>query len=286
MGHGHGHGGDGHDGFDHSSGHFDGHGALAPHMCHFAFDGGHAGMETTEAIVIGHAFCDLMDNGQVHVHVDNGVHDNGQHFGHGVGTGDGTTFHQDEDLEKQSFGIVVVGHGHIDLHAAIATSLARQGLIEHFALQGVKRRMNDLYQTLQPIREATQSREALMPSGYYPNATGLTSEWRSYYQLGTPTVLQKLMGKKATVRDPKVRTYVEVESSSWFFAETGDYETRILVKVVSPVIYESRVGEYGYRKEELETHLAAARNFANDMLSTLRSAKPSQAALDLRASFR
>jgi hypothetical protein len=261
-------------------GHFDGQGELAPHMCIHAFDQGDAGHTTAEAVVISHCFGDnaLGHNNSAYGEADTTFNHEGD-VGHNA---DGATCFQVGGLEKQEFAIVVVGHGFLNLGNAIKQYLLSQKALEVMGRQALPKPLNNHYSTLKPIRKESKTSPAIMPEGYFPGANGTTTDYRSLWQMGTQGLLASLLGWPAK-RNPKIiRTYMEISATQWFYGSTGDYETRLLVRVVSPVGYNPILQAYCHRKGELASHLTLAQNLANHMLEELRAAKPTENAVARR----
>lgn len=109
----------------------------------------------------------------------------------------------------------------------------------------------------------------MMPDGYYEGATGITTETRSFWQFGKRSVMDKISGKPGQL-DPKARWNIDVSVTRWYYAESGDYETRILASVWSGFICKTEDAD------DRIVHLKAAREFIKQMLATLTKATPNE----------
>jgi len=227
--------------------------------------GNHAGEVTIDAIIVGHSF----STASATPHIDASV------SGHGVGgvpegtmEGNGPSFGGPIDLGRTNFGILVVGFGYCDWETMARSILVKSGLVECFNLQPP----NPLvapprhYDWLLPINfknPLVKVPDPVMPKGYYQGATGSTTVWRTNWEIGERSALGAMFGYEAT-RRVGVRTYLEVEVTLWYFAEAGDYEIRIVVRVIG-----------GKERGELMDHLRAARGFCQTMLKALQKTPPS-----------
>lgn len=274
---------------DHGS--FDGHGhdghnghgtdAITGHMSglDFGFDHGHghAGEATHDALVVSHSFC--ADHDGHGMGVDNGVSLDGHFGGHGMMSAMGASFAGAINPSNNAFGIAVVGHDYLDHRSIVRHLLAKAGLLELFTQQGDRKRVDQSYQVIKPVRAATQSKAAVMPSGYYEGATGLTREWRSFWQISERTFADKLFGRPAK-RDSKARWNIDVSITQWFYAESGDYETRILASVWSGFMNTTT------DMDERIAHLKVARQFIKEMADIIGAVSPNEHSRKFRAALK
>ncbi len=269
-----------HDG--HGVGGFDSHGngAITGHMSGvdfgFGHDHGHAGAATADALCFAHSFCANHDGG---IAVDNGVSLDG-HFGsHGMMSAMGASFAGALNPSNNAFGVAVVGHDYLDHRTIVRQLLTSAGLLELFTPQGDRKRVDQSYEVLKPVRAATKTKEAVMPSGYYEGATGLTREWRSFWQIGELTIADRLLGRPRT-RNPKARWNIDVSITQWYYAESGDYETRILASVWSGFMNTTTDA-----KERIE-HLQVARQFIKEMAGIIGAVSPREHSRKFRAALK
>lgn len=264
-------GSDGPEGFDGSGlGHFDGHGFEGIDGVYDGFDFGQSGegQATFDAIVVSHSFC---SNHSHSGDVDNGVDIGQSHFGgHGNLDGIGATLTGALNPSKEVFGVAVYGHSYIDLTDVVTTALRSRQLMELYTPLGGRKRVPPTnHFAILPRRPASKGQPALMPHGYYPGATGLTTHWRSFWQLGKQTFWDKLAGKPLSL-DSKRRWNIEVSVKRWYFGEADDYETQVLANVWSP-----HMGRNSNSQDRLE-QLAIARDFIKDVAERLGRCTPSE----------
>lgn len=261
--HGHGHDGHSHGGFGHDKG-----------FAHSVFDlnfghGHHAGATTFDAIVVGHAFGDF---GMHSPHIDSHVCGHSDfHAAPGTMDGNGPSFEGPIDLNRTNMAILVVGLGLIDWETAIRNKLIALGTAECFNLQPPNPIVSPArrYDELLPVNFKAPTLKVPnpeMPKGFYPGASGSTEIWRTNWQLGQRSWLEAKLGRPA-VRVTGVRTYLEVEVTEWSYVEAGDYELRLIVRVIG-----------GKDPSELRDHLKVARELCQAMLKTLKNASPSDSA--------
>jgi hypothetical protein len=117
---------------------------------------------------------------------------------------------------------------------------------------------------------------SIMPDGYYQDATGSTTLFRTYYQVPNP---------KAS--DPKefdktAHTYLELSAVLWRYKETTDYETRFQARIVFQPEWSTEKQAWGYRKEPFDRHQRAAIIFCKRMLKALLNSPPTNLSLQLR----
>jgi hypothetical protein len=267
-------------GFDGDGGH-DGHGhfgladGLGGHMSSFgcSFDGhGHDGLVTHEAIVVAHSFSDHSS----HVNVDSTVDIGHAHFGgHGLMSAIGTAFDGAIDPSKEAFGLVLVGHDYIDTRSVVVNILRSLGLMELYTPQGSRKRIDQYYTDIMPMMAAKGGEAAVMPDGYYEGATGMTTQWRSFWQLGKQDFIDKLCGRPLQLNS-RVRWNIDISITQWYFAESDDYETRVLANVWN--------GDHmGATAEHRAAHMEAARAFVKQMALALSIRPPSARSRQYRA---
>lgn len=249
---------------------------FAPHVSElaFAFDhDGFAGHSTVDAIMVAHAFD---AHGHNSAHVDSHVGMNGHFTSEHVSLDAvGATFHDAAKKGKQYFGLVVVGHGYLDLIAQAKLALAKAGLVEMLAVpQGYNKRCQETTSSIKPLQPKSKQSEAVMPSGWYEGANGLTTEWRAFFQVGEKGIgdfLARTPGKLPK----RCSTIIEVEMLHYFYGDKNCYETRIGVRVHSQKMYVPAIGDYVSRGPEVSAHLKSAASFCETMAKALHQAKPS-----------
>jgi hypothetical protein len=236
------------------------------------FGGQHAGEVTFDAIIVGHSFTSVSAT----PHIDSSV------SGHGVegvpgGTmeGNGPSFDVPINSRRTNYGILVVGLGNCDWESKARAALTKLGLAECFNLQPPNPLLSPPrhFDRILPINftnPAVAVANPVWPKGHYQGATGSTTIWRTNWEIGERSAVGALFGHKAT-RKVGVRTYLEVELTVWFYAESGDYEIRVVVRAIG-----------GNNQAELMDHLTAARGFCKVMLKVLQATPPSRDAREWR----
>jgi hypothetical protein len=124
--------------------------------------------------------------------------------------------------------------------------------------------------------EETDGVTYIMPDGYYKDATGTTTPFRTYYQAGL------VNAKGVPEFDKNAHTWLEISNLDWRYFETGDYETRFQVRVVYTPEWDTQKQAWGYRKEPFERHQAVAIRFIKRMLEELHKSPPSDLSIKLR----
>jgi len=274
-GHGGDHGGHGHDGHGFGFGHDKGfaHGVYDLNFGH----GGHAGATTFDAIVVGHAFGGFDSHGHS-PHIDS--HVSGHCVGHaaeGTMEGNGPSFDGPVDVNRTNLAVLVVGLGRLDWETAIRKKLVELGAVEVFNLQPPNPRISPArrFDELLPVNFKAPALKVITPEltkGFYPGATGATTLWRSNWQSGQRTRVAAWLGKPATRLDG-VRTYLEVEVTCWSYVEAGDYEIRLVVRIVG-----------GKERSELVNHIKVGRELCKHMLTMFKATPPSEMARVFRSS--
>lgn len=247
-----------HDGFgvsDLDIGHGHGHG-----MGHT--DGGghnHGGHVTSEAMMVAHSHCDHQGWAGSFNHLEIDVNGGFAHDGSPDAVYGGAKSPEAEalfrenvrkalkDPQRRFYGAHVVGHGDLDVPAAF-TAIAKElfmtrvcTVIGSFVpIDEIKRQLTDWNGAipLVPIdaemmtpRDIERRLGCRVPAGYYDGATGFTRVWRQYWQVGARKGFWPML--RRTVLDRNQKTYVEVKTITWFFAEAGDYETRFEMRIIS-----------------------------------------------------
>lgn len=127
-----------------------------------------------------------------------------------------------------------------------------------------------------PYDAATHGQRA-KPNGWYPGATGSTSLVREYWQIGKR---KSTFGKLEF--DETASTYLEVSVITWNFAEAGDFETKLEVRVISAPEWSPADNAWGYRSKPFEAHQRVAIAVYTKMMEQLVATKPGRAAEILR----
>jgi hypothetical protein len=236
---------------------------------------GHHGLDTPEAIVAFHSFCSDHNS---HFNVDSSVDIGHPDFGgHGLMSAIGTTLSGPVDHSKEAFGLVLVGHDYIDIRSVVANTLRSLGLMTVLTPQGNRKHIDQYYDVIMPMMAARGGEAAVMPDGYYEGATGITTQWRSFWQLGKQDFGDRFCGRPLQ-RNPKARWNIDVSITWWYYAETDDYETRLLANVWNG-------GHMGATAEHRAAHMKAAQAFVKLMAQALSLRTPSARSRRYRANL-
>ncbi|MBP9091837.1 hypothetical protein KBI23_12505 [bacterium] len=120
------------------------------------------------------------------------------------------------------------------------------------------------------------------PAGYYPEAAGLTRVFKQYWQVANKSPWWNVMGGKAKF-DRSKSTYVEVSIVTWFFADIGDYETRVDITVVSLPVLDQTDKVWARRRTPLVDHQLAAERVCHQLFEALKATPPSAYVLAKRS---
>lgn len=268
-------------GFDGDAGH-GGHGhvglpdGLDAHMSSFGCccDGhGHHGIATHEAIVAFHSFC---SDHSLEINVDSSVDIGHSHFGgHDLMSAIGNSFDGVVEHSKEALGLVVVGHDYLEVRSVVVSILRDLGLMELYTPQGSRKRIDQYYTAIMPMMPAKGAEAAVMPDGYYQGASGMTTQWRSFWQLGKQDFVDKLLGRPLQLNS-KARWNIDISVTQWWYGEADDYETRILANVWN--------GDHmGATAEHRAAHMEAARAFVKQLAQALSLRPPNARSRQFRA---
>jgi hypothetical protein len=115
------------------------------------------------------------------------------------------------------------------------------------------------------------------PNGWYPGATGSTALIRQYWQVGKR---KRFLGKPEF--DDQAGTYLEVSVIIWSYYESGDFETKLEVRVISAPEWSEHEQKWGYRGVPFATHQRVAIKSYTAMMDLLIATKPGLTAELLR----
>lgn len=275
-----GHGGDGlgHASFDHGAG---GHFGLSHDVGH---SGEHAGHVLHEAVVFS-----FSHGGHGHGHSDYGAsiaHSHGTHHEHhspGALSRQGMKPNEldgalDNAENARTFVVHVAGHGHVE----------QMGCFYRIALDYDLIRLDDRRPNFEAVAQTKfeiadwniwgdLAGNGTKPSGYRDGFTGRTTFTKQFWQIGK----RKRFWNKPQL-DNKAMTCLEVAFVVWHFDQTADYETVLLLRVVSYPVYDHKDGQWGFKKIPFEKHQRVARKVAERIFETLRSIKSPEGSRLLR----
>jgi len=116
-----------------------------------------------------------------------------------------------------------------------------------------------------------------MPTGWFPTATGCTRFSKQYWQVG-----KRKGWRGAPQFDPHASTFIEVAFVVWNYFETGDYETKLTIRIVVMPVHDERFMRWGIKKTPFLKHQRAAREACQRIFEILKSAEPEDESVALR----
>lgn len=235
--------------------------------------GHHHGTVGEEALVVSFVAGELSghDNGH-NAFTDSSQGGFGLHGNVDVSVTGGNNF-ESSDASRQDFGLLVLGHGNVDIGKVVAEACASLGLVERREELGAQKKVKRTHQELLPVKGKCGVMEP--PRGIYEGATGCTYAYRSFFSVGSRSPMAFVMRKPLEIASG-ITAKVRVSVLTWFFAETMDYETRIVISVIQP---RSRLvqasGGYCISASERDAHWKAGRDLALKLKAVFSEAKPS-----------
>lgn len=263
----------------------------------FDHDGNHAGHVTAEAMMVAHSHCHSHDGMVGHFGNDISMadlshgHIGGWSHGEGIDPAKAQRIKRmlaavekaKADPQRRYYGAHIVGHGYIDVAEIFRRAALQSGMMR---ICNTVANFNPVDLTDTVISDWSRftppySRSST-PAGYYPNAAGLTRVFKQYWQVADPSPWWNPWAGKAKF-DRTKSTYVEISIVTWFFADIGDYETRIDITVVSLPVLDQTDKVWGRRRTPLEQHQEAAEKVCHRLFEALKAAPPSAYVLAKRS---
>ncbi len=261
-------------------------------------DGNHAGHVTAEAMMVAHSHCHSHDGMVGHFGGDiDGADLSHGHIGgwsHGEGIDPAKARRIKRmlaavekaklDPQRRYYGAHVVGHGFADIPAIFTRAAQEAGLmricntVANFNPVDLTDTVLSDWSRFSPPYSRTNT-----PAGFYPNAAGLTRVFKQYWQVADKKRWW-VQGDKPKF-DRTKSTYVEVSIVTWFFADIGDYETRIDITVVSLPVLDRSDKVWARRKTPLQTHQLAAEQVCHRLFEVLKAIPPTAYTLGKRKSI-
>ncbi len=184
-------------------------------------------------------------------------------------------------LSDRTMQLLVWPHGLIDTQALFRTIASRHKLLSLSRKTPATVASNRQHKTLLDTKVFDGPGKNSQPSAKYEGATGTTTVWNEFWQLPT----QRAWWSSKTVDDGlPLGSHLVIMGYTWFYAETGDYETRVAITVTKPNTCVA--GEWKPVDEDaVRRHLATARSVALelfDQLSKVNSAEYSKVMRELQ----
>lgn len=186
------------------------------------------------------------------------------------------------DPNRRYYGAHIVGHGFADIPKIFAEAAREAGCLR---ICNTVANFNpvDLTDTqLSDWSRFTPPYSRLRTAaGYYPGAPGTTRVFKQYWQVSDKKRWW-VPGDKAKF-DRTKSTYMEVSIVTWFYAEVGDYETRVDITVVSLPVLDRWDKVWARRRTPLVAHQLSAEKICHTIFDALKAAKPTEAAAKRRS---
>lgn len=173
--------------------------------------------------------------------------------------------------------IHVVGHGDVDIRAHLKELAVGCDLVRVPWIRSGERELLRHYDKLMPLSTWTASVEVgRMSDGHYPGATGSTDVTRQYFAAGVRSIPYLPIGELTWDRNAK--TFVEVTIITWHYNETGDHESRVLIRVSALPEYKQREGRYLFKSSPIVSLNGKAIALKKRIFRALKQTAPGWAA--------
>jgi hypothetical protein len=190
----------------------------------------------------------------------------------------------ENDPLRRVYGVHVLSHGYLDLPRTFTEMATKLGAIRVCGTTGnfnpIDISLNDLTDWSKFSPPYSRRRP---PAGWYAKANGITHVWRQYWQVGKKLPWWRRPVKGRQIYDRSQSTYLEVNIVTWFFADIGDYETRIDLKIVSLPVLDQYDKQWAIKSKPLKAHQELSAKLADGLLDALKWAKPTEWAHKRRA---
>lgn len=274
----------------------------------------HGGDATWDAVVMG--FCHDPDNdgpdyynpyhyghqqgsGGGHANIDHGplgvpdvAKDGGRRVRKMAGAGPAGSQTGDKPAESRPnmntriFAVHVAAHSPVDVVRVVEQLGKNLGVIR---IDTVRPNMNGARDTKLVLADNDPWNEPYdlvnkPPAGYIPGLTGMTTFIKQAWQVGVKKGIGPITRALSNeyMFDKDAMTYIELGIVSWYFKETSDYSTLVIIKVVSLPVWDTVYQAWGYKVKPFEKHHAAAKVISQGVLDALKAAKPTSSSLLLR----
>ncbi|CAN5484915.1 hypothetical protein BH11CYA1_BH11CYA1_20540 [soil metagenome] len=262
----------------------------------FDHDGNHAGHVTAEAMMVAHSHCHSHDGMVGHFGNDVNMgdlshgHIGGWSHGEGIDPAKAQRIKRmlsavekaKTDPERRYYGAHIVGHGFIEVPAVFRNAALAAGMLRicntvaNFNPVDLTDTQISDWSRFSPPYSRTNT-----PAGFYPGAAGLTRVFKQYWQVTEPGRWW-VWGEKAKF-DRTKSTYIEVSIVTWFFADIGDYETRIDINVVSLPMLDRTDKVWARKRTPLVAHQLAAEKVCHRLFEALKATPPGAYVLSKRS---
>lgn len=174
--------------------------------------------------------------------------------------------------------VLVWPHGHTDTQQLFRCIAARHGFVSlSRRARGIVATRRE-HETLLDTKQFDGPGQNSRASGSYPGATGVTTVWNEYWQLPS----KKHWWQTPDIHvGPPLRSHLVVTGYTWFFGETGDFETRVAIAVTNPQT--TIAGQWvPFNEESVRRQFALSLRIAEDMHEALRRIAPKEYSRTMR----
>ena len=202
---------------------------------------------------------------------------------------DGNPLAESRRRSPRTSCVHVVGHAAAQTMEQLDEFVSELGLVRIPCVRVAGRDIDQRFDTLMPLSTWSDLVEkGKLGDGAYDGATGTTTVKRHYYCIPVrecpfvPSELATLLSLGKPVYDRTTRAFVEATVVTWHYAETDDYETRVVLRVLA--LPEGRTGSRSYfvNREPIVVLNEKVKRLARDVYMVLRAASPKLRNLQLR----
>lgn len=180
--------------------------------------------------------------------------------------------------ESNNIQLLVWPHGEINTQTVLRNIASRNGLVS------LSRRVRGLVANTKHHASLLDTKlfdgpgKGSHASASFPGATGSTVVWNEFWQ--RPSKKHWWSNTDIDV-GPPVPSHIVITGYTWFFEQTGDYETRIAISVTNPKT--CIAGQWvPINEEPVRQQMIVAKRVALDLFEALTKIKPAEYAVILR----
>lgn len=197
-------------------------------------------------------------------------------YGDGDGSYDGNPMGSMSKIDLDDPMVVavhVIGHSRVDIKESLRQSAKDLGLVRIPWIRVGGRDLSKHYDQLMPLKTwLGKADRDEMSAGHYCGATGTTDVRRQYYCVGVHGISFLPFGELQW--DNNAKAFIEVTYITWKYSQTGDYETRVLIKVIARLEYRARQAGYHRDVSPVVCNNKKALEFKKKLFAVLRRATP------------
>jgi len=109
----------------------------------------------------------------------------------------------------------------------------------------------------------------IMPSGWFPGATGWTRLWREFWQIGVRETSWKFWEPLKPCSS--ARSYLQVECVTWCYDDIGDLETRLTIRVEALPVWNAIVKSWGCNQKWVARHKEVSEKLARHLFEFIKA---------------